>query len=199
MSSLTDVETGTDTLLFEAWQVKIEWRSGRWMLGMTSWLVTLCWELEVKVSSTRWWSLHQVTLGLGLPPSTWKADTFTTEALWSDWSDLTRDLESVSHFVRSQLQPDLLVVLIFDPRLLRRNNHVQQNVADSGWSGGKVHSALIKALVLRTDVVQHQPAGVTVSLEEGSTLQYLIIGPVTCAQITFPCRVRKWMTILYWL
>ena len=36
MSSLTDVETGTDTLLFEAWQVKIEWRSDRWMLGMTS-------------------------------------------------------------------------------------------------------------------------------------------------------------------
>ena len=27
MSSLTDVETGSDTLLFEAWQVKIECRS----------------------------------------------------------------------------------------------------------------------------------------------------------------------------
>lgn len=39
-SSLTDVETGTDTLLFEAWHVKMEWRSCREMLAMTSWLVT---------------------------------------------------------------------------------------------------------------------------------------------------------------
>ena len=36
MSSLTDVETGSDTLLFEAWQVKIECRSDLWMFGMTS-------------------------------------------------------------------------------------------------------------------------------------------------------------------
>ena len=72
MSSLTDVETGSDTLLFEAWQVKMEWRSDLWMFGMTSWLVTLYWVEVVKVSSTRWWSLHQVTLGLGLPPRTWQ-------------------------------------------------------------------------------------------------------------------------------
>ena len=36
MSSLTDVDTGSDTLLFEAWHVKMEWRSDLWMLGMTS-------------------------------------------------------------------------------------------------------------------------------------------------------------------
>ena len=72
MSSLTDVETGSDTLLFEAWQVKMECRSDLWMFGMTSWLVTLYWVEVVKVSSTRWWSLHQVTLGLGLPPKTWQ-------------------------------------------------------------------------------------------------------------------------------
>ena len=36
MSSLTDVETGSDTLLFEAWHVKMECRSDLWMLGMTS-------------------------------------------------------------------------------------------------------------------------------------------------------------------
>ena len=190
MSSLTDVETGSDTLLFEAWQVKIECRSDLWMFGMTSWLVTLYWVEVVKVSSTRWWSLHQVTLGLGLPPRTWQIHILWGVLAIFPGTNLAGDGESIAHFVGAELQSDLLVVLVLDLRLLWGNNHVQQNVAHPGGSSSEVHPAFVRPLVQRADVVQHQSAGVVVSPEEGSALENTVVRPVASTQITFPYRGR---------
>ena len=56
---------------------------------------------------------------------------------------LAGDGESLPQPVGAQLQPDLLLLLILNLRLLRRHNHVQQNVTDASRSRGKVHPALV--------------------------------------------------------
>ena len=113
--------------------------------------------------------------------------------LWQSDPDtnLAGDGESVTHFVGAELQPDHLVVLVLDPRLLRRHNHVQQDVAHPGGSRGKVHPALVGSLVQRADVVQDQSARVIVSPEEGSALQNSVVRPVAGTQIAFPYRARE--------
>ena len=105
-------------------------------------------------------------------------------------TNLAGDGEGVAHFVGAQLQSDLLVVLVLDPGFLWRDDHVQQDVAHPGGRRSKVHPALVGALVLGTDVVQHQPARVVISPEEGSALQNTIVRPVAGTQIAFPYRTR---------
>ena len=98
---------------------------------------------------------------------------------------LTSDCYSVTKFVRTQLEPHFLIVLVMNPGFLRRHYHIQHNVANTGGSCGKVHSALVQTLVKWVDIVQHQPTWVGVTSEECSPLQHSIIGPVTGTQITF--------------
>ena len=81
MSSLTEVDTGTLSLLFFAWHVKMECRSERRRAGMVRRFVTLNWEVWSKESSTIWWSRHQVTAGLGWPPRT-KHFIITDSPIW---------------------------------------------------------------------------------------------------------------------
>ena len=70
MSSFTDVETGRLSLLFLAWQVRMESRSDLSSLSSVNTFSTLNSEGRTELSSTIWWSLHQLTSGLGLPPTT---------------------------------------------------------------------------------------------------------------------------------
>ena len=69
MSSLTEVETGTERLLFVAWQVRIVWRSSLLSGASLNSLVTtpLSSSTLSETSSRRAWSRHQVTLGVGWP------------------------------------------------------------------------------------------------------------------------------------
>ena len=78
ISSLTDVDTGTEILLLDAWHVRIVWRSSllRWF-SLNS-LVTLIFpkilpsdSISSDTSSSKAWSLHQVTLGVGRPDTNW--------------------------------------------------------------------------------------------------------------------------------
>ena len=84
ISSFTDVDTGTEILLLDAWHVRIVWRSSllRWF-SLNS-LVTLIFpkilpsdSISSETSSSKAWSLHQVTLGVGRPDRNWnlKAET----------------------------------------------------------------------------------------------------------------------------
>ena len=84
ISSFTDVDTGTEILLFDAWQVRIVWRSSlrRWF-SLNS-LVTLIFpeilpsdSISSETSSSKAWSLHQVTLGVGRPDKNWNLKTET--------------------------------------------------------------------------------------------------------------------------
>ena len=65
MSSLTEVETGTEMLLLAAWQVRMVWRSSLLSWVSLSSLVTLPSETSSDRLSSRAWSRHQVTFGLG--------------------------------------------------------------------------------------------------------------------------------------
>ena len=69
ISNLTEVEVGTEILLFVAWQVRMEWRSDRRNWSSLSSLVTLPPVLSMSslTSSRSAWSRHQVTLGVGRP------------------------------------------------------------------------------------------------------------------------------------
>ena len=84
ISSLTDVDTGTEILLLDAWHVRIVWRSSllRWF-SLNS-LVTLIFpkilpsdSISSDTSSSKAWSLHQVTLGVGRPDTNWNLITET--------------------------------------------------------------------------------------------------------------------------
>ena len=84
ISSLTDVDTGTEMLLLDAWHVRIVWRSSlrRWF-SLNS-LVTLIFpkilpsdSISSETSSSKAWSLHQVTLGVGRPDKNWNLKTET--------------------------------------------------------------------------------------------------------------------------
>ena len=84
ISSLTDVDTGTEILLLDAWHVRIVWRSSllRWF-SLNS-LVTLIFpkilpsdSISSETSSSKAWSLHQVTLGVGRPNTNWNLKTET--------------------------------------------------------------------------------------------------------------------------
>ena len=120
-----------------------------------------------------------------------KYQEFTRSSGLSSETHFAGDGERVAHFVGAQLQSDLLVILVLDPRLLGGNNHVQQDVAHPGGGRGKVHPALVGPLVQGRDVVQDQSARVAVSPEEGSTLQNAIVRPVAGTQIAFPYRARE--------
>ena len=48
------------------------------------------------------------------------------------------------------------------------------------WLDFKVHSTLVKALVVYLDLVYHEPAGVVRGLVECSALEDSIIRPVSC-------------------
>ena len=71
---MTDVETGTDMLLLDAWQVRIVWRSSLLNCTNLSSFVTreILWmpsplSISSETSSNRAWSLHHVTRGVGFP------------------------------------------------------------------------------------------------------------------------------------
>ena len=70
MSSFTEVDTGRLLLLFLAWQVRMESRSDLSSLSSVNTFSTLNSDGLTEVSSTIWWSLHQLTSGLGRPPTT---------------------------------------------------------------------------------------------------------------------------------
>ena len=67
MSSLTEVETGTEMLLLAAWHVRMVCRSPLLRLGSRSSLVTLPSLTSSERLSSRAWSRHQLTFGLGWP------------------------------------------------------------------------------------------------------------------------------------
>ena len=69
ISSFTEVEAGTEMLLLLAWQVKMEWRSVLRNCTSLSSLVTLpeTSSTTSDTSSSRAWSRHHVTLGVGRP------------------------------------------------------------------------------------------------------------------------------------
>ena len=70
MSSLAEVMRGVLVQGLLAWQVRREWRSDLVRLDSVRLLVTLYSVISSAVSSTISISLHQVTTGLGWPPTT---------------------------------------------------------------------------------------------------------------------------------
>ena len=85
-------------------------------------------------------------------------------------TDLAGDGDGLPKLVGSQLQSDLLPVVVEDPGLLRWHDHVQEDVGNPGRGHREVHPALVEALVPGADVVQHQAPGVVVPAEEGAAL-----------------------------
>ena len=85
-------------------------------------------------------------------------------------TDLAGDGDGLPQPVGPQLQSDLLPDVVEDSRLLRRHDHVQEDVRDPGRGHGEVHPALVEALVTGADVIQHQAAGVVIPAEKGAAL-----------------------------
>lgn len=95
MSSFTEVETGTERLLFEAWQVRMECKSVRVSLRSRRLLTTSPLVTSSEMSSNRAWSLHQLTFGLGLPEGSQRKKNHNRCTLFVCCCGRLKKLESV--------------------------------------------------------------------------------------------------------